>query len=352
MAYGVLLIGATGTGKTYSFRNLDPATTAIINVLGKPLSFRGASKFRQLVTDRADQIVSGMVNAVEGGAKVLIIDDSGYVMSEEFMRRAYEKGYDKFTEIAEMYNRIISAIPKLPGDVIVIVTGHADMNADGRIGLKACGKMLEEKAQVIGKFTVVLRSHVFVEGAGFVTGSEPTAKYVFSTQNDGTDNAKSPAGMFPSFYIPNDMAYVVECIKAFERDEDTPDLANAEVKPEAPTESTKKRGRKPKEVAPAPTVESAPVVAPFSVDDVDVDDVFGSEATDKVELSPREQLLSDLTALFDGDTGLRDQYLTSRKFITDGQTANDLTDAKLEMFKANWSRLSTAAKEYSKTAKR
>ena len=37
-------MGESGTGKSTSIRNLDPKTTFIINIVGKPLPFRGGKK--------------------------------------------------------------------------------------------------------------------------------------------------------------------------------------------------------------------------------------------------------------------------------------------------------------------
>ena len=38
--YKVLLVGGSGKGKTFAFRNLDPKTTGFINVEDKPLPFK------------------------------------------------------------------------------------------------------------------------------------------------------------------------------------------------------------------------------------------------------------------------------------------------------------------------
>lgn len=48
MANIVGIVGEPGTGKTTSFRNMDPDSTYIINVQGKPLPFKGsASSFNR-----------------------------------------------------------------------------------------------------------------------------------------------------------------------------------------------------------------------------------------------------------------------------------------------------------------
>ena len=42
--YKTLLVSQSGKGKTYSARNLNPATTGFINVEGKPLPFKNKFK--------------------------------------------------------------------------------------------------------------------------------------------------------------------------------------------------------------------------------------------------------------------------------------------------------------------
>ena len=43
--YNIAIVGPSGRGKTYSFRNLDPATTGYINEEGKPLPFKNNFKY-------------------------------------------------------------------------------------------------------------------------------------------------------------------------------------------------------------------------------------------------------------------------------------------------------------------
>lgn len=44
MAELIAIVGKSGSGKTTSLRNLDPATTFIISVTGKGLPFKGAKR--------------------------------------------------------------------------------------------------------------------------------------------------------------------------------------------------------------------------------------------------------------------------------------------------------------------
>lgn len=46
--------------------------------------------------------------------EIIIIDDYQYIMANEFMRRAKERGYDKFTDIGEKAWTVFNTALKLP----------------------------------------------------------------------------------------------------------------------------------------------------------------------------------------------------------------------------------------------
>ena len=45
MKPNIIIVGRSGTGKSTSLRNLDPATTAVLNTERKQLPFKGANEF-------------------------------------------------------------------------------------------------------------------------------------------------------------------------------------------------------------------------------------------------------------------------------------------------------------------
>ena len=51
MAQKVLIMGESGTGKSTSMRNCDPAITAVVNPVGKPLPFKNHFETLDNVTD-------------------------------------------------------------------------------------------------------------------------------------------------------------------------------------------------------------------------------------------------------------------------------------------------------------
>jgi hypothetical protein len=208
MANITLVIGESGTGKSTSIRNLDPKETVIINVLDKPLPFKSAlenykkktsdQKGNYFSTDNYSKIISAInhISVNDLSIKNIIIDDFQYVMANEFMRRATERGFDKFTEIAQHAWQIIDSAAKARSDLFVFILSHSDEDNSGKIKCKTIGKMLDDKITIEGMFTTVL--HSIVSDGG----------YKFLTQNDGSHIAKSPMGMFSQDFIDNDLYFV------------------------------------------------------------------------------------------------------------------------------------------------
>lgn len=149
MSISTIIIGESGSGKTSALRNMDGTKVALIQVVPKPLPFRSTG-WKPFATDRHDKIIAAMQKAADGGYKVIVIDDFQYLMSNEFMARAYEKGYDKFTELARHAWEVITKATCLPDDVRVYILSHIATGDDGIARLKTIGKLLDEKITLEG----------------------------------------------------------------------------------------------------------------------------------------------------------------------------------------------------------
>ena len=200
MGIPVFILGRSGTGKSTSLRNFKSDEILHINVMSKPLPFRGrfAEKYDG---DNYVEIVKAM-NSTE--KKTIVIDDAQYLMANEFMRRSSEKGYDKFTEIGFNFWNLIEGVNSgLPYDTIVYFLMHTDADVDGNEKAKTIGKLLDEKITIEGMTSIVLKTAV------------KDGVYTFTTQNNGHDTVKSPLGMFKTFEIENDLKAVDERIREY-----------------------------------------------------------------------------------------------------------------------------------------
>lgn len=233
----VYVLGRSGTGKSYSMRKFAKGELGVVNVQGKILPFKGSGSLDIVNTDDSSDIVKAIKDMAKKH-KSIVVDDFQYVMANEFMRRATERGYDKFTEIARHAWDIADCVRTLPADVIVYVLCHTDTDQDGFEKLKTIGKLLDEKIVLEGMSTIVLKTAV------------SDGQYMFLTQNNGKDTVKSPAGMFPAYAIDNDLKYVDQKIRSyyelgeFLTDEELAEIDEAVKHDDVPLkEEPKKRGR-------------------------------------------------------------------------------------------------------------
>ena len=205
MALPVLVMGRSGSGKTYSLKNFKPNEIGVISVEKGRLPFRSQIKVAKIPkygegTEDAKSYgainrakYAWLMNTIEKvKTKSIVIDDSQYLLVNELFDRAYEKGYDKFVQMAANFRELIHFINELEEpDKIVYFLHHTDTDADGREKAKTIGKMLDEKLTVEGCFDIVL----FCED------------HKFFTQSNGQSTAKTPEDMF-ELEIPNDLKAV------------------------------------------------------------------------------------------------------------------------------------------------
>ena len=90
MAQKILIMGESGTGKSTSLRNCDPATTAVVNPVGKPLPFKG--KFTMLNSEtEARKICKWMKEQAAAGKKLLVVDDFQYILAVPYIFERFGK---------------------------------------------------------------------------------------------------------------------------------------------------------------------------------------------------------------------------------------------------------------------
>lgn len=203
MSIPVLIIGASGTGKSTSLRNFSPDEVELINVEGKPLPFR--NEFKPLNTDSYREICKAMKATKK---KAVVIDDAGYLITNSFMRGHSASGggnsvFALYNQLADDFWKLIGFSKALEPDKIVYFMMHEDKKDDGTVKPKTIGKLLDEKVCLEGMFTIVLRS-AYEDG-----------KYIFRTNTNGFDVCKTPIGMFETPDIENDLKMVDEKIREY-----------------------------------------------------------------------------------------------------------------------------------------
>lgn len=201
MAIPVLVVGESGSGKTFSLKTFPPKEVGIFCVEKSTLPFKNEG-FMLKKNSTYNSIKSTLA---QPKLKAYVIDDSQYLMANEFFDRAKEQGYGKFTDIALNFRNLIHFInTSVPDDIIVYFLHHSEYdNTSGKYKVKTAGKMLDSQLTVEGCFNIVL----FTE----VSGND----HYFITQSDGSTTAKTPYEMFKDTKIPNDLKAVDTAIRTF-----------------------------------------------------------------------------------------------------------------------------------------
>lgn len=201
MAVCVLVYGKSGSGKSRSMKSFGEDEIYLVNVLGKPLPFKGSFKY----TTRGDNLQTICEGLAKMPMNAAVVDDFGYVMTNMFMRgHGGGDQFKLFNQIGDTVWNFISFIQNLPADKIVYLLMHEDMDDYGNTKLATIGKLLDQKVKIEGMVTVCLRATVQNERHVFQTNS-PT----------GVDIAKSPEGMFEETYIDNDLKQVDKSIREY-----------------------------------------------------------------------------------------------------------------------------------------
>ncbi|MBQ1790179.1 MAG: hypothetical protein II008_08380, partial [Oscillospiraceae bacterium] len=118
MGIPVLIAGESGSGKTYSIKQLDPEQVGIFLCEKSRLPFRkpfNTYKVRNMQKDvdgktliyRQSVVIQTVLRKPKDPKKIYVIDDSQYIMANEFFDRAGETGYQKFVDIGANFRNLI-----------------------------------------------------------------------------------------------------------------------------------------------------------------------------------------------------------------------------------------------------
>ena len=210
----VLIYGSSGSGKSSSLRHLDFDSTVLINIEGKMLPIRGASKMRQEVPKNLTEVKVAIKKAVDDDSVKTIIFDSLTMFGDNILYPELVRDVPDSRSGWLDYRDAISGMLeycKKSGKSFVFIALASDVLNEKEAVLKTVpaiqGSM---KNSLSSHFTVVLKTNVLVE--------DGELRYVFQTNKTAKDKdneAKSPFGLFDELYIDNDVAKVIEAINEY-----------------------------------------------------------------------------------------------------------------------------------------
>ena len=194
----VLLIGQSGSGKSTSLRNFKGEEVAVVNVLGKPLPFKSDIK-----AGKCDDYATILKAIAKTEKKTIVIDDANYLITNEFMNKSSVKGFDKYNEMGNNFFNLINGIKNIEGGKTVYLIMHEDTDENGNVKPKTIGKLLDDKVNIQGMFTICIRS-MYDNG-----------NYIFRLKTNGQDCVKTPFGMFDDEQMDNDLKAFDEVVREY-----------------------------------------------------------------------------------------------------------------------------------------
>ncbi len=198
MGVPVLILGQSGSGKTYSLRNLPKDSYGLVECEKTMLPFRGGKKFART---KGFGELRAIVKQYADHYDTVVVDDFGYCVTDLFIHHIGDKDqFAIYKAIAAEVYQTIEFFNDLPEGVVVYVTMHTDSDAFNNIIPKLMGKMVNEKIDLLGMVNVCILAEV-VDG-----------EHVFIV--DGKPPAKS-CGIFEQAVMPNDLAVVNKAIHEF-----------------------------------------------------------------------------------------------------------------------------------------
>ena len=210
----ICVMGESGSGKTTSMRNLDPATTYYIDCDGKGLAWKGWRKQynkenKNFGSTRDIQAITNLIvniSAKKPNVKVIVIDTLNTCMVDKEVKGMKESGYGKWIDLTQFVWDLIETAGKQRDDLTVIFIMHSETVRDDFgytfTRVKTNGRKLKKLVPESLFGTVLLAKKTDED------------KYVFETQAKNS-TAKSPMGAFETFEIDNDMAEVLKALEDY-----------------------------------------------------------------------------------------------------------------------------------------
>lgn len=222
----VVILGPSGSGKSTSIKNLDPKETMVLALesINKTLPFKGSRKLynqenkNYYALKDYSQIMTYMESVSKNLTNIhnIIIEDATYIMRTEFFDRASEVGYQKFTDLADHFRKIIAKGTTLRPDINVFLILHSEPITESGdvVGYKVAtvGKLLDEKYNPLESVTVTLFAQPKFDEEGI-------PQFGFWTKKRKVNGVelpcKTPDGMFEDEFIPNDLAIVIKAMNEY-----------------------------------------------------------------------------------------------------------------------------------------
>lgn len=208
--YKVLIVGASGKGKTYMARNLNPETTGFLNIEDKPLPFPNKFKNHKRIDGSYRDALTALIEMAKDPSIDRIFIDSFSAYGDKVLKeaRATKKGFDIWSFYNDELGKFLEIVKKIQKEIVV--TAHYElMDIEGMSEKRVKVKAKEWAGVVEKEFTIVMY-------ADNKYGDDGKPEYYLSLSGEGI-SAKCPPAIFGEdiTQIPNDAEQVLNKIVEF-----------------------------------------------------------------------------------------------------------------------------------------
>ena len=161
-----MVMGRSGSGKTYSLKNFQKDEVGTIAVEKSRLPFRSDLKMIRIPSfDQDPELNSNArINAAryawiqnviqKARVKSIVIDDSQFLLVNEFFDRSEERGYNKYTDIARNFRVLIHFVNELPDG-----EGHITAFANGLV-IRYLKRVDISEDEIVVHFKAGIEEHI------------------------------------------------------------------------------------------------------------------------------------------------------------------------------------------------
>jgi len=201
----IVIIGYSGTGKTFSLKGLAKSDVNLISPTGKEMPFK--SDIKVVKTD----LESLPTVALAAPAPMVVIDDTNQFFTLYQGKHSLDKDqFFVFKSIANTFNQLVEKLVNKPTDQNYYIFAHVDTEDTGRRKFKTTGKFIGDNLQPESLTNVVLET-VYDD-----TESDVKDRYKFAVHKlEGSSPVKTPEDMFKEDLIPNDLKLVDATIRSY-----------------------------------------------------------------------------------------------------------------------------------------
>lgn len=227
----ILILGRSGSGKTLSERNLDPATTGIINADRQELEFKH-SGFKTILDDngkpdlaKSNYVETSKPNSVIKTLQIwnnvptmetVVLDTITHLITSYYINEALGKEYGGYKELGTAFWNILDIVRKMNKNVIIFGHLKNEFNDEGikEVTMKSHGKMIGE-FEPESYFNILMLAEVIKE--------DEELKYIFRTEpKNPAEKIKTPVNFIGDTvtraldkHEPNDLAALLTKLNKF-----------------------------------------------------------------------------------------------------------------------------------------